>query len=356
MKDRTNWIDLLKGFAIFLVIFGHNLLGMQTNAGIFITKYIYSFHMPLFFIISGALYTKHGTFKEYVIKKTKSLLIPYFSFASILYMYWLITENMFGKNQPRLTSIKGFIGIFYGNPLYMPWGGALWFLLCLFIVSCIFYIISCYSQKIIVIAMFLTAGIGFLTSNYLKAKLPWMINTAFTGVTLYGISYISKDVILTTNTKCNWLNKNIVLIILFGFGFGTCIINRRVELAGNVYGNYILFYLSSVSSCLFYALFFKKISSNTKLYHLKKYFIYFGMNTLIILAFHSHMAIFLNIIYTTVLKIDYHTVGILYKILFSLIQLVLLVPVIYIFNKYLYILLGKSSSKIKKLNTINTTT
>lgn len=61
---RIEWLDSLKGFAIFLVVVGHAVLG-YLRAGTF-PEYqwslqlthdlIYSFHMPLFFLISGFLY------------------------------------------------------------------------------------------------------------------------------------------------------------------------------------------------------------------------------------------------------------------------------------------------------------
>lgn len=41
MKKRDNYIDLLKGIAIFLVVLGHHDTVLK--------KYIYSFHMQLFF-------------------------------------------------------------------------------------------------------------------------------------------------------------------------------------------------------------------------------------------------------------------------------------------------------------------
>ncbi|WP_321041620.1 acyltransferase family protein, partial [Veillonella caviae] len=61
---RIEWLDSLKGFAIFLVVVGHVVLG-YIRADIFPQYYnelqyiyniIYSFHMPLFFLISGFLY------------------------------------------------------------------------------------------------------------------------------------------------------------------------------------------------------------------------------------------------------------------------------------------------------------
>ena len=61
---RITWIDATKGYAIWLVVFGHVLGGAMARGWLsaadgdapkLIYDYIYSFHMPLFFIISGAL-------------------------------------------------------------------------------------------------------------------------------------------------------------------------------------------------------------------------------------------------------------------------------------------------------------
>ena len=60
--SRFNWVDVAKGVAITLVVFGHCWRGLET-AGIFanlpsgvfaaVDQRIYAFHMPLFFMISG---------------------------------------------------------------------------------------------------------------------------------------------------------------------------------------------------------------------------------------------------------------------------------------------------------------
>ncbi len=83
-KNRDLTLDYLKAFAIVLVALGHSLqygLG-QPNDGIFdnwLMKFIYSFHMPLFMMISGYLFgfsVKKHSFKENLFGKLKSLLVP----------------------------------------------------------------------------------------------------------------------------------------------------------------------------------------------------------------------------------------------------------------------------------------
>lgn len=57
MNQRINWIDYAKVLGMFLVIFGHTMQQpplQQVHIG------IYSFHMPLFFFLSGFLYKQSG--------------------------------------------------------------------------------------------------------------------------------------------------------------------------------------------------------------------------------------------------------------------------------------------------------
>lgn len=53
--NRLRYIDATRGFAIFLVVLGHVLnIGMNNyDENHFLHRLIYSFHMPLFFFLSG---------------------------------------------------------------------------------------------------------------------------------------------------------------------------------------------------------------------------------------------------------------------------------------------------------------
>lgn len=83
MRDRS--LDIMKGIGILLVVFAH----VYHNSGL-----IYLFHMPLFFILSGAAmtYSKSGFSLK---KKAKTLLIPYFLFSLLCFVYWALIESKF---------------------------------------------------------------------------------------------------------------------------------------------------------------------------------------------------------------------------------------------------------------------
>ena len=101
MRERLEYIDALKGFAILLVVMGHVIpwcfesfrdIPSMSPTPILLWEIIYSFHMPLFMFISGFLFgqSHFSSFKDYTVKmwkKTKMLLIPYIV-CGILVFLW----------------------------------------------------------------------------------------------------------------------------------------------------------------------------------------------------------------------------------------------------------------------------
>lgn len=77
--QRIKWIDLTKGVAIFLMVCGH------TGIPSLISNWIWSFHMPLFFIISGMLFcpTKYTNIQKFIHRRIQTLIIPYITFSII---------------------------------------------------------------------------------------------------------------------------------------------------------------------------------------------------------------------------------------------------------------------------------
>jgi fucose 4-O-acetylase-like acetyltransferase len=70
-KQRIDWTDIAKGLGILAVILGHCHLPEE------VWNSIYSWHMPIFFVISGYFY-RIQPFEILIKKKFNSLLKPYF--------------------------------------------------------------------------------------------------------------------------------------------------------------------------------------------------------------------------------------------------------------------------------------
>ena len=89
-KNRYTEIDIARGIGIFFVVLGHSIKQTQIQAAWIriLTYIIYSFHMPLFFCLSGFVSAKilrmhkHERI-QYVSSRARRLLIPYFTIGLI---------------------------------------------------------------------------------------------------------------------------------------------------------------------------------------------------------------------------------------------------------------------------------
>ena len=74
MKERIGYYDIAKGLGIFLVVYTH----ICFNTSFHINEIIYTFYMPLFFVVSGMTFKLGETLKGYVVRNFYSIMILYF--------------------------------------------------------------------------------------------------------------------------------------------------------------------------------------------------------------------------------------------------------------------------------------
>src|SRR5438105_3842867 len=129
--DRYGFIDNAKAIGIVLVVLGHSR-GLPDS----LLRLIFSFHVPLFFFISGFL-VKAGKLDASISSNTKKILrtlaIPYVLFFSLAYVYWLATRNVGAKallyaGQEWYAAIAG---LFTGLESDLFVDPPLWFFPCL---------------------------------------------------------------------------------------------------------------------------------------------------------------------------------------------------------------------------------
>lgn len=107
---RENWIDAAKSISILIVVLNHSGLvipGVNFWGGMF--------YVPAFFLLAGYTYSpKEESYKSFVKRKAKRLLVPYFVANGLLFLFFLVKDFIGGGFQPSKTLIS-FLGILYGR-------------------------------------------------------------------------------------------------------------------------------------------------------------------------------------------------------------------------------------------------
>ena len=129
-NSRILWIDYAKGIGIFLVIVGHFWYFSKYPV---VNKLIYSFHMPMFFMLSGFVYNiyKNISIGKYIKEKFIRILLPtiFYLILGVIKLY--LTEMQSFKELFRLF-------IFYDGKC--PYNSPCWFFIVLFEIYIIIYI------------------------------------------------------------------------------------------------------------------------------------------------------------------------------------------------------------------------
>lgn len=95
MPKRLGWVDYAKGIGIFLVVLGHTLRGLVTSSILdsaavqAVDQWIYAFHMPLFFFLSGLFIHRSSgkPFKTFLVEKLQVIAYPY--------IVWSVLQEVF---------------------------------------------------------------------------------------------------------------------------------------------------------------------------------------------------------------------------------------------------------------------
>ena len=133
--DRIAWIDIAKGYGILFVIFAHLDVGI-------LGTWIYTFHMPLFFLLSGYVFGLKYDFRTFVNKKIHSIVIPYITLGIPMIIFKIL--SYYHASTLDISTIKELIVDFCLQRRFWT----LWYIACLFWLNIIFYIIVSKLKKI----------------------------------------------------------------------------------------------------------------------------------------------------------------------------------------------------------------
>jgi len=333
-SKRIEWIDALKGLTVIFVLIGH-----VPEIPDWLFKWIYGFHMPMFFIISGYLYnsTKWEClgFKKFVSSRAKSLLL-HFACLSILLFILEILKLLIFSNVIYWEEFSKYIFDYIKWILFQINGdfcgsiiAGLWFLPTLFFSSIICFFLANKNKVINIIYFIIAMTLIKIQCHYSYTTIPWHLD-----VSLLGAIYM---IVGFNINKYNLLNRisNSLIIILIFIASNICImINDGVDLNKRTYHNYWLM----LAGAILFAFSLLWVFNKTKVH--SKTLITFGKYSIIVVACNFAVNNILIKLFQVV-NVDYNW------IVFSIIEILCFYIFLSIFNKILHrydklsILLGR---------------
>jgi len=319
LTKRLEYIDFIKGFGIFLVVLGHATLPRS--------PYIYSFHVPLFFFVSGYFF-KDKPVSENLKSKLKRIYLPFVIFNVLTWLFFIIVGLLKGApadKQDYLILIRTVAGI--DNSV--PQNGPLWFLLCLFSLSIMFMLINLVKTEYLRLIIILALSVSGYFLSRTVTDLPLKVETAmmmspffYAGNVFcrYGFSdkvdRLSGIAVLNISVLLSYLNY---VTNSFNLKFSDI---ERISVLENRYGNIFLFYFSAFFAIIFIIVISKKIVRIGAVNFL-------GKNSLIVLCLHYPILQYVERIHPAFLGSS-----LFLDLISSLVTVLLCVPVIYLASKF----------------------
>lgn len=221
-RNRIAWLDIAKLVAIYFVIYGHTLQYLQKGIDPhynYMWMFVYSFHMPLFMLISG--YFSYSVLREDFLtlfkKKTMQLIVPCVLWGCI----WYVLKILFVYN--------GMIDIVNHMSPDIEWliMDILWFLKSLFIC-----ILLCYIFKRNIWLLILS----LMLSQIMPYKLPLMYPCF-----LVGLLCRRRDFFTILNNKWTVIIVVLFVVLYIFFEQRHMQTNLRETAKGLLLGEYKLF-------------------------------------------------------------------------------------------------------------------
>lgn len=212
-NNRELWLDIAKTYGIFLVVINHLDIHIPL-----VTFFGGMFYMPVFFVAAGYTYRNKGeSLQVFVLNKAKRLLLPYLVCNILLVGFYTVRTGSLSK--PAL------LGILYSRSMLMApgsiWNMGLmpalnaptWFLPCLFLCLCLYYVIDrkfaeeTKRRKVIIIAM----AVGVVLRALSPVLLPWSMENALFFLGFLEVGRFLKETGLFWLRKNEWIYANFLI-------------------------------------------------------------------------------------------------------------------------------------------------
>jgi len=240
---RKTSVDIAKGIGISLVVLGHlnDYFGADIPGAY---KFIYLFHVPLFFFLSGLFFKEKERFGDCLKKKFFRLYIPYLLANIFFFAVEMIRARLMGSAYDGTISWRDLFYAAFGLwPVLSMLSRPTWFILILFRIFIIYKLLQLVfkSNKLLMLSVCVLAGV-------FGAFFP--IEKFMIGQTLAALPFFSLGHVCTAEFIDNqkvFSTKNCVIIGIVSAAAAYFIsLHQMTNIAVNVYGNVPLYFTGAI--------------------------------------------------------------------------------------------------------------
>ena len=243
---RITWVDMAKGYGMIAVLIGHLVQGGLLG------NFVYSFHLPLFFFLSGYLFHPNVGFGTFLKKKAKSILIPYFCLGIFIVFFSVYYPYLFEHKYHSAQVFWQMISYHFMAFLFQSRYGTVWYLAVLLCINLLMYFIvklpKEWIQAIVVVALMV---FGLYRYNVLHGRaLFWNCDAALTTTIFFFAGYMLKKKEDVLNKVLQWKSRAVLVPVFLAANIGFNVASfemtgKGLELWAMSYGVPVFTYLSA---------------------------------------------------------------------------------------------------------------
>lgn len=287
-KKRIDWVDVAKGICMICVILVHVEEAFMPEVLVSMKIPMYTFHMPVFFFMSGYLFSTKSSFGEFLKNKCRRILVPYFCLGGILILfdtYWA-GRNPFGDSWFNKDYFMNDLMQLLAQQRYLT----LWFIACLFWLSILFYVIVRFvkNEKARAAVVIIMAVFGLEYYRMGGGPLFWNVDVCLTALPFFYAGYLCKTTDFVNQKVLVPKRKWIYLVVFVVIDVVCAVVNYEMtggflEFFSCQYGFEVLTYICAVAGVFAVII----ISDVCNWFPLR----YIGINTMLLYAWHQTMMI-----------------------------------------------------------------
>ncbi|BDQ34759.1 acyltransferase family protein [Pseudodesulfovibrio portus] len=352
-SKRIPLLDVARFFGIILVYYGHiieRIMYLENPVATAQYKFIYSFHMPFFFLLAGFTIAPEKTLLplgRYVKRLAASRLVPYFVFTAVLAVLSLLFAGHFVVVDLTTADgyLKGIVASLLGFPVFnIP----LWFMACLVSVEILHYAVGRFLDSTLKLAG--AAILFYVGGYYLTLKIQffpgpnfWLLHEALVVYAFYlvGVVMRRESILLGAHSRWRLLLASAVCLLIVVFTYdlntGPFRLFQAVVIVLSGHGNVLLFPLTALVGSLLLLLLAKSAGAN-------RFLMFMGENALILFCLNGVFYHYFNGPYAEWFAANFpgHWMAVTAAgAAFTAVSLACCIPFILLFNRVVPQLVGK---------------